>query len=135
MPSLGTRCRITVRVVTVAIWVQFALWTMSLPRILDTIEARPRKTMSPDDIEYMIRLILRVSNVKPFVIRRNCLKKNLLSYYLLVTSNVKRLALHIGVQNPNQGLDGHCWLSLNGTVYLDDEHNVSKYTVMYSRGV
>lgn len=123
------------RVAVVALWIQLAIWTLKLPRILDIIESKPRKPDIMNSTEEMVGIITRISNWKLFVIRRNCLKKNLLYYYFLVTTGVTQLTLHVGVRKPDEGIDGHCWLTLRGEVYQDSENNISKYTVMYARGV
>lgn len=123
------------RILIAAIGVQLAVWLLPLPRICSIIESRPRKTLSQEKIDSILTFIEKLSNVKLFVIRRNCLKKNLLCYYFLVTAHVTQLTLHIGIRHPQQRLDGHCWLTLNGKVFLDSEVNITRYTIMYSRGV
>jgi len=127
---------IVIRILAVAIWIQFAVWTMKLPRILDKIESKPRHMHSKEaDIHNMLRYIEWISSFKLFVIRKNCLKKNLLYYYFLVTSGITGLDLHIGVRKPGQDLDGHCWLTRDGEVYLDTERKISQYKIIYTRGV
>lgn len=124
-----------IKISFVAIWVQLALYFMKLPGILEVMEFRPKKLISEEEIQYGIEMIESLSNARWFIIRRNCLKKNLLYYFFLVTSGMTGLTLHIGISKLQENLDGHCWLTLNGKVYLDSEQKISKYKAIYSRGV
>mgnify|MGYP001126223833 FL=1 len=114
---------------------QLQVWTRQLPQILDAIEARPKRAPAPGELQYALAVAERAVRWRFFVIRKNCLKKNLLYYYLHVTAGTSNLTLHVGIQRPDERLSGHCWLTLNGEIYMDTLENVSKYTVMYSRGV
>lgn len=136
MPSFRlSRLVMYARIICVAIWVQLAIWTRPLPRILDIIESKPRKCSKEDDLNAMIRMIHHVSSIKLFVIRKNCLKKGLLTYYFLVISDINQVQINVGIERVNEALGGHCWLTRDGNVYLDTIQNVSNYTIMYSRGV
>ena len=126
---------LAVRLAAMAVWVQLAVWTVQLPRILDTIESKPKSPLGEEEARFALRFVDRMTRWKWFVIRRNCLKKNLLYYYVLVTSGKTGVALHVGVRKPEARIDGHCWLTRNGEIFMDTSENVSKYTIMYSRGV
>jgi len=129
------RARVFVRVAAAAVWVQLQVWTRQLPDILDAIEARPKRQPAPGELECALAAAERIVRWRGFVIRKNCLKKNLLFYYLHATSGTRNLTLHVGVRPPEPNIRGHCWLTLNGEIYMDTPENVSQYTVMYSRGV
>lgn len=123
------------RVMAVAVWVQWLVLTRQLPDIVDRIEAKPRRAAEPAYLDELVRVIARVVAMPYFVIRRNCYKKGLLFYYFLVTAGVRNVALHVGVKKPEGRMEGHCWLTLDGSVFQDSESNVASYTVMYSREV
>lgn len=129
------RLVLLLRVMAVAVWVQWLVRFRQLPDIVGLIETRPRRTAGPAYVETLVATIARVVDMPWFVIRRNCYKKGLLFYYFLVTAGVPNVALHVGVKKPDGRMEGHCWLTLDGAVFQDSESNVAAYTVMYSREV
>jgi len=126
--------RLALRIAGIALWVQYKVCTVQLPRILDEIEAKPRRPLDEEETRFALWLLERMTRWKWFVIRKNCLKKGLLYYFVLVTGGWSGLALHVGVVRPQPDIAGHCWLTRNGDVFMDTAENVSKYTIMYSRG-
>jgi len=126
---------LVIRILFAAIVIQFAVWMFQLPRILDRIELMPRGQRDEQALRHALRIAQRLADMKLFVIRRNCLKKNLLYYWILYTFGADGFTIHVGVRKPGQVLSGHCWLTWNGVLYMDTEANVSQYTIMYSRGV
>jgi len=77
----------------------------------------------------------RVALYPYFLVRNNCLKKSLLLYETMLRSGETGVALHVGVYKSGDKLDGHAWLTKDGSVFLDSEPFVNKFKVIYTSGV
>jgi len=124
------------RAMFVTAWLVFLLSFKKLPQLLAYIESKKKNVCVTNvDIEQMIALLNRIAQWKFFLIRKNCLKKNLLFYYYLVQYGVSPMQINIGINKNNNNLDGHCWLTVQDRVFMDTEQAVSKYTIIYFSGV
>jgi hypothetical protein len=127
---------LTIRILFITIFIRFLLSFTKFPRLLEIVESKKTDIRMKDtEIQNMIHKINKIACYRFFLIRNNCLKKNLLFYYILIQSGVKGIRIHIGISKKDAKLDGHCWLTLNGTIFQDSEEFVSKYVVIYSSGV
>lgn len=125
-----------IRIIFTAILLAFLLSYKKLPRLLEMVESKKSNVrLNEVEIQNMIEKINRIARFKFFLIRNNCLKKNLLFYYFLIQSGVKNVRIHIGISKVETKLDGHCWLTLDDQIFLDSEESISKYTVIYTSGV
>lgn len=107
----------------------------NLPEILKTIQDRSNSSIAnKDTYEILIKSIIKISNYKFFIIRKNCLKKSLLIYDMLTRIGVKNLEFKLGINKENGKLDGHSWVTLNGNPYLDNYELAEKYKIIYSSG-
>ncbi len=130
--------RLSIQIAAVSVWICAVLPFRKLPWILTRIEAGRSASgvkLTDKELAARIRLIDRFARSKLFLIRNNCLRKNLLFYYFLIRAGVTDLRIHIGVSKDRRDLKGHCWLTLRGRVFLDTDEAVSPYTIMYSSGV
>ncbi|KUO64415.1 MAG: hypothetical protein APF84_10605 [Gracilibacter sp. BRH_c7a] len=130
------KCFFIIRVVFVTIWLQYLLAFKKILQLLAYIESKQKNIfVEQEEIEQMVTILYRIARWKFFLIRNNCLKKNLLLYYFLVQYGVKNIKINIGISKENMKLAGHCWLTIQECVYLEPEESVSKYIVIYSSGV
>lgn len=128
--------RLYVRIMLAAVWINCLLAFAKLPRVLAVLEARKRHVRADEDaIRLTVRTIERIARLQLFVIRNNCLRKSLLLYYFLLRAGVDGVKIHIGISKKGSRLEGHCWLTRNGGVYLDSEQTTAHYKVIYSSGV
>ena len=124
------------QVIIVSFWIRYLLSFKKLPRVLELIESKKREVqMEKEAMQHLISILMMISRWKFFVIRNNCLKKNLLIYYFLLRFGMKDLQIFIGVRKLDLNLDGHCWLTKRGHVFLEPEESVEKYNIIYSSGV
>lgn len=136
MRRFSTDVLFTLRIVFDAVLICSLLPVLKFPRLLRLIESRKREIrMAESEIRHRMDLIHKVIRFKYFLIRNNCLRRNLLLYGFLVRAGVKDLRIHIGISKTDAKLEGHCWLSVKGSVVEDTEENTSQYTVIYSSGV
>lgn len=124
------------RVVCAAVLIWVVLPFVKFPRLLNWIESRQRHAALPEaELQQWVDTVVKVAQLRYFVIRSNCLKKSLLMYYFLLRFGVKNATIHIGVCKTNVKLEGHAWLTVDGNVFLDTEEFVEKYKVIYASGV
>lgn len=109
---------------------------VKFPRLLNWLESkRSYRRIQEDELRSLIRILNKITRYRYFLIRNNCLRKNLVFYYFLIRAGVKGVRIHIGISKKDSKLDGHCWLTLDGALFQDTEESVSKYAVIYSSGV
>jgi hypothetical protein len=127
---------LTLRIICISLTLPCLLAITKFPRLLEIVESKKRDvTVDEAEIQKMIQKINIIAQFKFFLIRNNCLKKNLLFYYFLLQSGVKNVTINIGISKEDVKLDGHCWLTLNGVLFMESEEFISKYKVIYSSGV
>jgi hypothetical protein len=127
---------LTVRILSVTLYIRCLLSFTKLPRLLEIIESKQNhQRKSEAEIQTMIAQIDQIARFRYFLIRNNCLKKSLVFYYFLLRAGVKDVQINMGISKVDAKLDGHCWLTHNGSVFMDTEEFVSTYKVIYSSGV
>ena len=63
--------------------------------------------------------------------RPNCLRRSLLLYHCLRVHGIP-VIIHFGVKRREEMLEGHCWLTLSGSLYHEHPEMVSQFTHMFS---
>jgi len=106
---------------------------MDIERIVQKLTPTPSRpaneALTEERIAYLchrtISFLRRVSR------RPNCLRRSLVLYHCLRVHGVP-VVIHFGVKRREKTLAGHCWLTLNGSLYHERPEMVSQFAQMFS---
>jgi hypothetical protein len=109
-----------------------ALLRLSLPR-LATLLVRPTSSRAPDPqtlarLERVVTLAPRIAHP---VVRSGCLTRGLTLYWFLRRAGLD-VQLHFGLESDTENMRyGHCWLTLDGEPYLEQQDPRRRFTDIY----
>lgn len=124
-----------IRTIAAALWICFELKLFSFEHLQRTIaDISAFRNACCMDAEKVIEIVKKISSMRFFIIRDNCLKRSLLLYYLLNKTGCRNTVLYIGVMKENGVLKGHGWVEYNDRLLLDDAWFVRQYRVIHRIG-
>lgn len=106
---------------------------MKLPGLLYFLNSK--KSLTPDEPKHIEKTVYFVDFVlrKGKMGRKNwCLKRSLMLYHFLGADGIP-VEVNFGIRKTGN-IEGHAWLTRNGSVYLDSDLFTSEYVVIYSSG-
>jgi hypothetical protein len=113
------------------------LMRLPLPRLDELLDwATSRTDPSPSlDADTLAAAVLKVLEAGRPLLRRGCLTRGVTLYYCLRRAGINvELSFGMGRVSRGDGFDGHCWLELNGSPYLEPRDPRLEYATMYTCG-
>ena len=121
------------RAATVLLAIPSLLRLMDIERIVRELTPKTRsqagKTLPEERIAYLCHRT--VSFFRRVSYRPNCLRRSLVLYHCLRLHGVPAV-IHFGAKRQDGVLAGHCWLTLNGSLYHERPEMVSQFAHMFS---
>ncbi len=128
-------CILYIRTSAAALRICFMLKLFTFERLQKIIGKKPgSRNKDSGDTDRIIEAVKKISSLRLFVIRDNCLKRSLLLYYLLKKTGCRNIVLYIGVMKENGVLKGHGWVEYDDRLLLDDAWFVRQYRVIHRIG-
>jgi hypothetical protein len=111
------------------------LMRLPLPRLdalLDWVVSGAPPAVEPDP-GAIASTVLQMLDVARPLVRRGCLTRGITLYYCLRRAGIEvELSFGMGRVSGGDGFDGHCWLVLNGSPYLEPRDPTKEYATMYT---
>ena len=121
------------RAATVLLAIPALLRLVDIERIVRELTPKTRsqagKTLPEERIAYLCHRTM--SFLRRVPCRQNCLRRSLLLYHCLRVHGVP-VVIHFGVKRREDTLEGHCWLTLDGSLYHERPEMVSQFAHMFS---
>ena len=106
----------------------------TIPTLLGRLGgSEKQKKKAPMEVKAAVRVVTRVSNLRPFRSRffpKRCLRQSLLLYRTLCRMGYP-VEIHFGARKDGEDLHGHSWVTLHGKPVADTARN-EIFKVLYS---
>jgi len=140
--SLGKKLRFAANPAEVFVFARAAAVLAAIPPLLKIADiehivrtltpARPRAgggALPRDRVTYLCHRTFGFAARLRY--RPNCLRRALVQYYCLRLHGIPAV-IHFGVKRDDETLAGHCWLTVDGSLYDERAEMVSQFAQMFS---
>ncbi len=128
-----TEMRLIARITAVLLTLPLLLKLFNINRIVTMLTPEPprepRRQLSRERVAYLCIRVLTLFGKLSY--RSSCLRRCLLLFHCLRVYGTPAV-IHFGVKTRTEELLGHCWLTIDGSLYHDRIDMVSQFTHMFA---